>query len=1474
MKQKLKYFFAIIFIAFFFTVVAKSEYWEKVTLPANTQNTLWLDVFFIDNTHGWVCGRYHNNVARTTDGGQTWSVTNLGNHFLERIHFADRLNGFVSGPSGVFKSTNGGMTWQPIHYLNDLVIANQISIWGCFMHSKDTVFVVGGGCIDSRIIWRSIDGGDTWQASVLDNHPLPNGNIDARPRLTHIIMNKNGVGYAVSSGLIWITRDFGDSWASYSRTESNFAWQESIAHIWGTNTFLVPVAGTTCQGGGNEGAMIFTNNAANDQTGANWRRRHFTTNQAVNMGANYGAWLISETEGWGAGTNRGVYHTVDAGNTWQIKNCGIDIGDNLDDIFFLNPTTGWVVGDNIYRLAPTQVTVSKDTIIHNYCQMVELLDTVIVNIKTFNTSILDIQIIKNNPNFQLVTSAQSLRNQPACGTARIITRLKPQDFGLHEFALQIRVFPDGEEFQYIDTIYYRALIKEGTVQTSLDTLDFGDVPVGNARSGKVRWTSNDVDSVVSFTVDNLDQNLVRLYNSMPFVITAENPNEMEFEINPNDTGEIFIHYKFRIIPCEHFKEIVLRVRGVSPILEANKQNLIDVVACLNDTIFKIPVFNLGNDTLIIYDFEIEFDEDFDEENSEATVEILGIGKDFIKSFHKIPPKNSDTLFIKISSNENKVLDFNVLLNNSDRRRAKSENPYKISVTATFKFPSISPKTQIIVFGDVCVYYMTMREVSVKNTGELTLNIPYPQTILDEFIFLNLSPVLTHQISPNDSIIYSVEFAPKTVGNFVDTVKFIAQPCDTEYEIILIGRGVFNEIEISPQEINDKINIKIAKEYQIKIKSNSPQLITVDSLKLLTVQGENEVILLTEFPFNLQTNEEKTITVSAYSEEEKIVIYSLQIYYSSSCFDSLKIPIQIEFIDNKITYTDKFDNPVLNFSDNYSCEKVKIFDTIYVQNLENYIFQNLHFANSLSEFKIENILYLSQEISENLPKEIVKDSKIEIIISFEPTAEGIFEESLIFEMTNFATNETQFDTLYFSKTFRKSEISISENLFDFGLFELCEEPIERMLIITNTGTLNDTTIFNISNLSNCFSFIVAENIFENSFEIEIPANETVEIKIILNPQLAEPKTLFSDSFKILTKVCPKEFDVNLKYQSEEISLTVSPKTLDFGDVWINTEKFETVIITNNSIFEVEISDFLIEPNIYFSHSETLPFILQSGQSKQIQISFISDFSDDFEATVNIFANRFCEISETVLLKATVPDERYTVEIIWSKTQAVPGKNAVIEATVAKPIYQLSPTQIDFHIKMDYKLFYPEKLFFIDENDNAKQLEFAFKYPAGLTSSLSENDAKTVMNFGKTFLRMEGLALLSDPKTTEIEFEKFEISTEKVYTVEQEEGEFAIYGFCEANGYRSVLKFLPTFESTVPSIINSNELEIIFDATDKISITVEVLNLLGETIKTENFDLEKGENKFVLNLGEISNGVYYVSFTSDFGTQQIHKFIVTK
>ena len=1474
MKLNFKIIITVFTLGFFISIFcpskAKAEYWEKVNLPQSTQYTLWLDVFFLDENYGWACGRYNNNIARTTDGGVTWSISNLSGQFLERIHFADRNNGICSGPSGLFKTTDGGATWQGVSYINSKM--HQISIWGCYMLSPDTMFVVGGGCLGAnpvtmpygdRVIWRSIDGGNTWENTVLDDKPAPHSsNTNYYSGLTHIIVYKNGTGYAVSSGLIWRTTDFGDNWNSFSRTADFLVWQESIAHIPGTNTFLVPYSGNDCPGGGNQGGMLFTNTA---QVNANWKRHD------VNTGPMYGAWLLSETEGWAAGLNRGVYHTRDAGNSWQLKNCGIDARDNLDDIFFLSPTKGWVVGDNIYRLAPTQVFVNRKKIDITTCERTGgIWDTVIVDIKTFNTSTLDIQIIKDNPNFHFVPAPSALRNQLGCSLARIIVWIPATTVGLHEFSYAITVKPNGETYEYRDTISYRVLIKEETIQNDIDTLDFGDVPVLSGKSGSVRWSSKDIDTISSFTVETPDSKLSRIYHSMPFVVTANSARQMDFEVYPQDTGVYFITYSFKISPCNQTKDIVLRVRGISPIIESETKNLLNVAACMNDTILKIPIYNTGNDTLMIYDFKVVFNDDSSDEEPTYSVEIMGFGSDYSKYGIKIKPKEFDTLYIKISSTESDTVNFNIVVNNNDRFRYASVYPYEISVSAIFKFPAVDKIQQIIDFGDVCVNTKTTQQVTVKNTGELTLTLPLPQTKISEFIFLNI-PQLPKQIAPRDSIIYRIEFFPKSSGIFVDTVRIIAQPCNTEYEIILLGRGVVNDIEIAPQEINDRINVKIAKEYQFKIKSNSPQIIKIDSAKLLTVQDIDEISLLTNFPFDLQQNEEKIIRISAYSEEEKIVICELEIFYSSSCFDSLKIPLHIEFIDNQITYTDKNDNPVYKFSDNYTCKIEKVFDTIYVNNLQNYTFQSLRLARGLSEFEIENYSDL------NLPKEILALSKIEIIVSFMPTVEGIYEEELVFEMMSAATNEVRFDTLYFSKTFRQTNtcLRVNENGFDFGLFELCESPIEKTLTIVNTGTLNDTCIFDFSNLPKCFAFVNDSLYFNNLFEIEVPALDSVSVKIILNPKNAEPKTIFSDFFMIRTKVCPQEFEINLKYISDEISLTVSSKTLDFGDVWINTVRNDTLIITNNSVFEIEITDFNLQPNIYFNHSETLPFTLKSGAFKRIPISFISDITGDFEATINIFANRFCEIQESLLLKATVPDERYTVEIIWNKTKAIPGENAVFEAVAAVyPANKLSPTQIDFHIKMDYKLFYPEKLFFIDANDNAIPLQFDYKFPAGVSSSLQGNAAKYALDFEKVFLRMEGLALLSAPKETQIEFEKFEITTEKIYTVEQIEGEFEIYGFCEYNGWRSNLKYLPTYEAEIPNIINSNNLEINFTATGEIAVTVEIVDLLGSNLHTEKVDLEKGEKQKNIDLRLITSGSYFIKFSSDYYLPIIRQVIIAK
>jgi len=51
----------------------------------------------------------------------------------------------------------------------------------------------------------------------------------------------------------------------------------------------------------------------------------------------------------GVGWDRNIYYTPDAGKTWVLRNCGIEPGDNLDDIWFINDTLGWVVGIYVYK---------------------------------------------------------------------------------------------------------------------------------------------------------------------------------------------------------------------------------------------------------------------------------------------------------------------------------------------------------------------------------------------------------------------------------------------------------------------------------------------------------------------------------------------------------------------------------------------------------------------------------------------------------------------------------------------------------------------------------------------------------------------------------------------------------------------------------------------------------------------------------------------------------------------------------------------------------------------------------------------------------------------------------------------------------------------------------------------------------------------------------------------------------------------
>lgn len=162
-------------------------------------------IYFTDNLTGYICGGISNNsgrIAVTTDGGITWSSTNVTG-LMHSIHFPSPDIGYVIGNDQfsryIYKTTNAGLTWvsqntppfvgwlNQIHFASDnigyIVSRSTSSNYGyiiktengglnwytqysipdnplrsVFATSEETAYAVGA----NGTILKTIDGGVNW----------------------------------------------------------------------------------------------------------------------------------------------------------------------------------------------------------------------------------------------------------------------------------------------------------------------------------------------------------------------------------------------------------------------------------------------------------------------------------------------------------------------------------------------------------------------------------------------------------------------------------------------------------------------------------------------------------------------------------------------------------------------------------------------------------------------------------------------------------------------------------------------------------------------------------------------------------------------------------------------------------------------------------------------------------------------------------------------------------------------------------------------------------------------------------------------------------------------------------------------------------------------------------------------------------------------------------------------------------------
>lgn len=324
---------------------------------------MFLGVFFVDQTHGWVAGSRTFSVSSwgqvilaTQDGGKTWTTqyehappadSLFSYHRLDRIYFADASNGWAVGSSetywngtawehhgAILHTSDGGQHWTEQGM--ELYASWDLEFFGVqFLNGQEAWAIADWRPSSSENIWlvHTTNGGSMWswvdtglqEAPLGIGYATPEGGVTARdPQHVWAVGGRPEAVYTTDGGAHWTKGQFscGDSICA----PRSFA----VAFTDGQNGWLAggdhPLPGVTLY-----------------QTidgGVHWLRHTLPEERAGDL---RDIQFTDPMHGWAAGEMGNLLSTSDAGATWTYVDTGT--GADLLGLRFLDAQHGWIVGD-------------------------------------------------------------------------------------------------------------------------------------------------------------------------------------------------------------------------------------------------------------------------------------------------------------------------------------------------------------------------------------------------------------------------------------------------------------------------------------------------------------------------------------------------------------------------------------------------------------------------------------------------------------------------------------------------------------------------------------------------------------------------------------------------------------------------------------------------------------------------------------------------------------------------------------------------------------------------------------------------------------------------------------------------------------------------------------------------------------------------------------------------------------------------
>ena len=308
---------------------------------------------FLDNTHGWVStdnSKGPDSILRTTNGGKTWSESQVGLYNIEAFDFIDDNNGMaISYGPNISITSDGGANWDVVssgderRYFNDLDYVDENNAWAVG-RNKILHITNSGNTIETQMggIWPiTVRGlyflnktygwvvGKNGTIFHMDNaiNKLVNQSVSKATNLNAVYFINESTGFVVGNNrVIYKTTDAGGNWINITDSLDS-----SITGNITDIKFADSLHGWIATSTGNIG---YTSDG-----GDTWVLQDNGTGSSLNAISIVPG---TSTEVWAVGDG-GVIGHYD-GSSWDSVDSGVS--DDLYDVDFISENDGWAVGNS------------------------------------------------------------------------------------------------------------------------------------------------------------------------------------------------------------------------------------------------------------------------------------------------------------------------------------------------------------------------------------------------------------------------------------------------------------------------------------------------------------------------------------------------------------------------------------------------------------------------------------------------------------------------------------------------------------------------------------------------------------------------------------------------------------------------------------------------------------------------------------------------------------------------------------------------------------------------------------------------------------------------------------------------------------------------------------------------------------------------------------------------------------------------